>query len=359
MHFDLSRRQFLTRSAVSALSVSGAGAVFSCAVLPVSASSAFSAESTAESAAESILLQRAAFGMNGTNAQFFIPGLSTDSRILHVTDTHLFLDDERGKDFVQYSARMATAYHQTAHYMTGTPTGPMESLEAALRFAREKKVDAVALTGDILSFPSEAAADWLLERLEKLKVDGIPYFFTSGNHDWHYEGWPGSDAAKREEWIPKRLGKLYPETADPLAYSVCVKGVRHLFIDDSIYEILPVQLDFLKKELAFGDPTVVWMHIPPYAPGRGIGFGCGHPKWGAETDRNWKIERRERWREGGHTQVSFDFYRLLCESPNLLGTFCGHVHATTLDIVNGKPFIATEANARGAWRLVEFRPMAK
>ncbi|MBP3694192.1 MAG: hypothetical protein J6J31_07135 [Thermoguttaceae bacterium] len=77
------------------------------------------------------------------------------------------------------------------------------------------------------------------------------------------------------------------------------------------------------------------------------------------SDRNWEIERRERWREGGHTQVSFDFYRLLCESPNLLGNLCGHVHSTTLDIVNGKPFITTEANARGAWRLAEFKPMAK
>lgn len=341
---NVSRRGFLAASALTVSSVSAAGLL---------------AQEQISSAASSISVpqkQESTFSWNGDSVRFFVPGLKESSKVLHITDTHIFLDDERGEPFRRYSKRMAAGYHQTSHFRTSQPTTPMESFEAALRFAREKKVDAVTLTGDILSFPSEAGRDWLLERLAPLKKDGIPYYYISGNHDWHYEGMSGSDIAKRNEWIPKRLTQLYPQGADPLKYAVTEKGIRHLFIDDSVYEILPEQLEFLKQELAKGEPTVVWMHIPPYAPGRGIGYGCGHPKWGAESDKSWKIEGRERWREGGHQPVTFEFYQLLCTAPNLLGTMCGHTHTDTLDIVGGKPFTVTQANARGAWRLVEFLP---
>lgn len=296
------------------------------------------------------------FSKTGDVASFFIPGLETPSKLLHISDTHLFLDDERGKPFEQFSGRMSKAYRTPKHWRTGNQTTPMASFEESLDVAKREKVDAVALTGDILSFPSEAGRDWLLEKLKTLDEAGIPWYYVAGNHDWHYEGWPGSDAAQRAEWIPKRLGPLYPEKANFLNYSVVVKGIRHLFVDDSIYEILPEQLEFLKKDLAYGNPSVLWMHIPPYAPGRSVGFGCGHPEWGKATDKVWKIERREPWRDGGHTDVTFEFYRLVCEAPNLIGSFCGHLHIDALDVVNGKPFATTGANANGVWRLVEFLP---
>ena len=296
------------------------------------------------------------FSQTGNNVRFFIPGLRVPSKILHLSDTHIFLDDERGKSFERFSARMAAAYHRPTHCRTGKTTNPMEAFEESLVFAKREKVDAVTLTGDILSFSSEAGVDWLLEKLKTLDEAGIPWFFISGNHDWHYEGWPGTDEEKRAEWAPKRLGKLYPENANFLNYSAVMKGIRHLFVDDSIYEILPEQLRFLKAELAHGEPTVLWMHIPPYAPGRNVGFGCGHPEWGKETDKNWQIERREPWRAGGHTDVTFEFYETLLKAPNLMGTFCGHVHVNALDIVNGKPFTTTEANAAAGWRVVEFLP---
>ncbi len=296
------------------------------------------------------------FSLTGNNVRFFIPNLETPSKILHISDTHLFLDDERGKPFEQYSERMAKGYHSQKHCRTGTPTTPTAAFEESLDFAKREKVDAVALTGDILSFPSEAGTDWLLDKLKTLDEAGIPWRYIAGNHDWHYEGWPGTDAEQRAEWIPKRLKRLYPEKADFLNHSATINGVRHLFVDDSIYEILPKQLDFLKTQLAYGEPTVLWMHIPPYAPGRNVDFGCGHPDWGKATDKNWKIERREPWRDGGHTDVTFEFYRTVCEAPNLIGSFCGHIHIDALDVVNSKPFVTTGTNAAGAHRLVEFLP---
>jgi len=334
MYFSSSRRRFLAASAL-AVSVPSFLAASDSPSVPVSGSSA-------------------TFSLNGNTARFFIPGLEKPSKILHITDTHLFMDDERGNDFIQYSTRMAGAYHTVRHFETGNPTTPCEAFEAALQVARNQKVDAVALTGDLISFPSEAGRDWALEKLNALKNEtGIPFYYTAGNHDWHYEGWPGTDAAQRDEWIPKRLSAFYPQGADPLCYRVEIAGIHHLFIDDSIYEILPHQLEFLRKELSIGVPCVVWMHIPPYAPGRSVGYGCGNPNWGAKNDPSWKIERRERWAEK-HTEVSMEFYRLLCTAPTLLGTACGHEHVFTLDLVQGKPFIVTALNASGGYRIVEF-----
>ena len=52
----------------------------------------------------------------------------------------------------------------------------------------------------------EAAVEWARARLE---ASGVPYLYVAGNHDWHYEGLPGAEAALRAEWAEKRLKPLY------------------------------------------------------------------------------------------------------------------------------------------------------
>lgn len=39
----------------------------------------------------------------------------------------------------------------------------------------------------------------------------------------------------------------------------------------------------------------LWAHIPMYAPGKDISFGCGNPNWGAATDCNFELEKRPKW----------------------------------------------------------------
>ncbi|MBN8249797.1 MAG: metallophosphoesterase, partial [Verrucomicrobia bacterium] len=91
-------------------------------------------------------------------------------------------------------------------------------------------------------------------------------------------------------------------------------------------------------------------------PGRPLGFGCGHPDWGAHSDRNAGLERRVRWREGGHTPVTMEFHREVFAAPNLLGIFAGHTHRATLDVVQGVPQFVTNANATAASLHVEVLP---
>ena len=147
------------------------------------------------------------FSITDNIINMYIPQVTKFTRIIQISDTHLWMDDERGRDYIPYSRRMARAYNTTKHFQSGVETNPMESFEKTLSIAIEKKADLIVLTGDIFSFPSEAAIEWVLK---KLKATNIPYIYTSGNHDWHYEGMEGPIDDLRSTWINKRLSALYP-----------------------------------------------------------------------------------------------------------------------------------------------------
>ena len=89
------------------------------------------------------------------NKVFFYSEVITESiKVIHIADTHLFKDDERGIPYQQYSNRMAKAYNETTHFQTGEKTNPEEAFEQALAFAKDVNADVITLIGDIFSFPS-------------------------------------------------------------------------------------------------------------------------------------------------------------------------------------------------------------
>ncbi|MDD2597899.1 MAG: metallophosphoesterase [Kiritimatiellae bacterium] len=295
--------------------------------------------------------ERGSFALDTNRVRFFSPSVQSKLTLLVAGDTHLFLDDARGAPFTQYSGRMAKAYNQTRHFKTGAVTNPQACFEQTLAEAKKRSADLLVLVGDIFSFPSEAAIEWAHRKLQE---SGVLFLYVAGNHDWHYEGMAGTGAALRAEWTAKRLLPLY-QGRNPLMASVEVKGIRFVVIDNSTNEILPEQLDFWRAQVAGGTPMVLLMHIPLYAPGRGINFGCGHPQWGAQSDKNWEIERRLKWPESGHTVTTLAFCHEVFAAPNLLGVFAGHTHKQSLDCVNGVPQFVTEANATGGYLDVEFQ----
>ncbi len=284
---------------------------------------------------------------------FYSDVINQSVRVVHIADTHLFTDDERGIPYQEFSHRMAKAYNQTTHFKTQVKTNPEEAFEQTLAFAKEVHADVITLVGDLFSFPSEAAIEWALS---KLNDTGIPYIYTAGNHDWHYEGMEGSLDDLRDTWIEKRLLPLY-QGNHPLMAAYDVKGIRFLAIDNSTYEINEEQLAFFTKQVASGMPLVLLVHIPMYAPGKKISFGCGNPNWGASTDRNFELERRPKWPETGHTQTTLDFHKNLFAAPNLLGIFAGHVHRNSIEMIKGKPQIVSDDNASGGYLDIHFLPM--
>ena len=263
------------------------------------------------------------------------------------------MDDDRGTPFLNYSNRMAKAYNQTTHFKTREKTNPKKSFEEALEFAKELNADVITLVGDIFSFPSELAIEWVLSKLEAIS---IPYIYIAGNHDWHYEGMKGKLASLRDKWTEKRLMPLY-QGNNPLMAAYDIKGIRFLAIDNSTYEINDEQLIFLSEQVASGLPLVLLVHIPMYAPGKKISFGCGNPFWGAITDRNSELERRPKWPENGHTKTTFEFYKKVFDSSNVMGIFAGHIHRNSIEIIKGKPQIVSDDNASGAYLDIDFMPL--
>lgn len=292
------------------------------------------------------------FSLTENRVDFYSNRFKEAIKLIFIADTHLWESDSREDPYRQYSNRMAKAYNQTIHFQTGEPTNPKEGLESALQIAIDEKADLLALVGDIVSYPSEAAIEWVLNKLNQSK---IPYLYTGGNHDWHYEGMEGSSANLRTKWTEERLKPLY-QNENPLMTYRDIKGIRFIIMDNSIYEILPEQLTMFQNYTATDKPIVLMAHIPFYAPGRSMGYGCGHPQWNAENDKSFSLERRPRWPETGHSQVTYDFHKELFTNPNLLGVFCGHIHKPSVDIINGIPQLVAPPNLAGGYLDISFLP---
>ena len=152
--------------------------------IPVCSTAASADESNGQKARSD-----ASFAVDGNRVRFFTNAVTKPIRVLIVADTHLFMDDKRGAPYQEFSGRMAAAYNKTTHFQTGKTTNPNECFERTLQLAQKRHVDLLALVGDIFSFPSEAAIEWVTGKLEESKV---PYLYVAGNHDWHYAGMPGS-----------------------------------------------------------------------------------------------------------------------------------------------------------------------
>ena len=282
----------------------------------------------------------------GESLRFALPSLKGRCRFMVVGDSHITVDDARGEPFSRYSKRMARGYRSALHFRTKRPIASPDGFDFALSEAVRLKVDFLALVGDIVSFPSEAGVEYVRRRLDE---SGLNWMYVAGNHDWHYEGLPGTEMELRDEWTRKRLAPLY-QGADPMMASRVVKGVRFVFIDNSLYEVLPEQVDFWKQESAKGDPVALMMHIPLYMPGYGVQeAGCAHPEWSAKTDQYWEIERRPRWPEKGHTEATLAFREAVLDTPNLLGIFVGHDHRQMIAVDRGHVQCATAANADGSY----------
>ena len=148
------------------------------------------------------------------------PGMKETLRLRVIGDTHFNYFDERDKEYAGNYARMSSVSDKKVHLPAEVP---QSFFEFAVSTAKKDNIDALLLVGDIMSFPTLANVEYAKKTLDAC---GVPWFYISGNHDWHFEGLEGSSASLRETWVKKRLAPLYHEGADPMMYSRVIKGVR-------------------------------------------------------------------------------------------------------------------------------------
>jgi len=270
--------------------------------------------------------------------------------ILQIADTHISCDNESDKPYEMYSARMNAAFQQPKHYKTGEPTLTTTNFKDLMKLAKEENADMIALVGDIVNYPSATAVEFVRG---EITATGIPYMYTAGNHDWHYEGMKGSADELRAAWCEKRLKPLY--TSDNFLYSAKkVGGINMVMIDNSTYQVNEEQLSFFRKQLAQPEPVALFVHIPLYLSS--MRMCCGHPKWGAAVDQNDVIERREKWPASGNKKSTVDFLKEVMAAPKLAGVFAGHWHQYYTIAQNNVTQHLALPGFNGQFRLIRFQP---
>ena len=286
-----------------------------------------------------------------------IVGLEKTIRVLHIADSHLSVPDESEKEYHQYSSRMDNAYTSIQHYKTQQETTPEKSFLELMDLAKTQKVDAIVLTGDIVNNPSKSSVRFVLESLGKT---GLPWIYIAGNHDWHYEGMQGSADELRRTWTENSLLPLY-SGKNPLYSSHIIGGINFVAIDNSTYQVNEEQLEFYKNQTTRPIPMVLLLHIPLYMPRDGERDGistCGDPRWGWDMDRNYEVERRERWSKNGNLPSTLEFVDLVKKSSNLAAVLVGHTHTARVDSISGTAFqYTTGRSVDGQHRLFSFEPL--
>ncbi len=271
-----------------------------------------------------------------------VEGLEAPVTMLHVTDPHVGLVDERDSDYLQ----ACEAFNDKNNVLRRHDAFP-----EMMGNAGDLEIDVVALTGDIVSFPSQAAIEFVSEALSKLDTEVL---YTCGNHDWHFPGLDGREEL-REKWWPvlNRLHGGEPE------FSVRERGgIQFMLLDDSTYQISEAQLDFARGVLDNGKPTVLLTHIP-------MSTATLRPaaieRWEAPIligDPDWGPNSREKWEAGEDRQSTVEFVRTISRAENLVAVFCGHIHFPHADALGPTAIQYVGAPAFDSrWRIVEFLPL--
>lgn len=289
------------------------------------------------------------------SATIHTTGITSVLTVMHITDSHISKIDSAESTFFEFSARMDKAYSNPVHYLSNEPGSKADHFHEIIQKAKESNADLIVLTGDIINNPSKSSVSFISETLEG---SGIEYLYISGNHDWHYEGMPGTADELRKKWINESLLPLY-KGQNPMYYATERAGINFVGIDNSTYQINEQQLDFFKGELQKNKPTVLFCHIPIYPGMAGEKVNtCGDPKWGYDSDRNFEVERRLRWSETGNLPSTQMFVELVKSSPNLIAVLTGHTHRAKVDTLqNNLRQYRTQAAYSGAHRLVTFKPI--
>jgi predicted MPP superfamily phosphohydrolase len=294
-----------------------------------------------------------------------VPSVSTELRVLHLTDTHVSKSGPADEPFVEYSRRMNQAYAESRHHLTDEETTPEKCFRDALKFASESDIDLLVLTGDIINNPSATSVAEVRAALDGV---GIDYLYIPGNHDWHYEGMEGTSDELRARWRAERLLPLYGNgwsANNTDCFSVPRGDVLFVAVDNSTYQFNDAQLECFNRSIETGLPMVLLIHIPLSIESM-PNMLCGHPEWGADTDKNFSIERRSKWPETGNSATTREFVRAVAEAPNLVAVLTGHTHVPHVGSVAPTLFrgtahptalqYVTRAGAHGGRRLVRFLP---
>ncbi len=253
-------------------------------------------------------------------------GLEKPLKILHVTDSHIALCDDRDNERKKALARRFVGADRK------------KLLEAHLAYGREN-CDVIVHTGDLIDFTTQANFDFVRKVLADKKV-----FFAVGNHEFsQYVGEAYEDFAYKMN----SFREMQPGLGAPLFFnSKIIGGVNFVSIDNSYHQFEPWQMEKLKREIGKGFPIIVCLHVPLFeqslydyyinltSPGSST-YLAGCDEEHLPYDEWQAIEIRPR----GVTCEMVDFIK---SQSQIKAVLAGHLHFSYVsDIAPGKPQFVT------------------
>lgn len=286
-------------------------------------------------------------------------GLSCDStagaqpmHLFQISDSHVSLSPLSGAYENIQGRRMHNAFAGgSASIRNGSQVFPAAAFRELVDHAAANAIDLVALTGDVLNFPQAEGVLWATSMLNSSlryfdgpwKGTRVPYIYTTGNHDWFFEGLPSEQWALQRVWRQSALHPFYSlavSDGNPAGceYDFCSYekgGILFLTIDNSRYQVTRRQLYFFRSSMLRFLPTVLLLHVPlsiseSLRPHRDFVL-CGDPSWGEATDRSWQHESRNPWPKDGNSVATELFLEAVLASAApkgpLMAVLAGHTHA--------------------------------
>ena len=279
-----------------------------------------------------------------------IEGLTAPVRMLHLTDSHVQLYDERDGDRVEACADFCRRFAQQLEE-DGCEDAPEETFHRQLAQAATEDLDLLALTGDTAHFPSPASVEFVVRQVAAL---GVPMMYTCGNHDVHYTNEPVNDEVRLA-----RLPALQPlHRGDPDFEAREIGGIRFVTVDSAVPQMSARQVELMRTQLQDATPIVLLTHWPLSLPTlRGpVVAHMGSPIMIGDPD--WSVESRIDWQVSEDTSETLEFVRLVTTAPNLVAVFCGHVHFAHADAINTRAVqYVGRPGLEGGRLLVQFEPL--
>ena len=269
-------------------------------------------------------------GLKISHKKVQIEGLKNTYTFLHITDLHLVCISED-----ETMARIEHAKARKESFRVNGITSDMW-LEKLMKYANDRKVDAVLLTGDILDFPSPEAIMTLKQALETLEM---PYVYIIGNHDWSYlDDYHTEASIKRDRPLLRTLSAGNEEF-----HTVKVGEVTFVAVDNSTDAYSREMISWLEETLAREENVILLQHIPLYCDTLHEDSAAF---WGEDLTLG---------KGAVAPDDSADLVKdILLGEPAVKAVICGHLHFEHKDLVGGiLPQYITALSAHGNATLFE------
>lgn len=250
-------------------------------------------------------------------------------KLLHVTDSHIALDDP-GQDFGRFKF-----FTKAEQYF----------IEAA-EYARDNQMP-ILHTGDLIDFTSEANLAFVDKHLAPMD-----YMYAAGNHDFcHRVGFATED----HDYKLRQMKLTAPHIRSNLYFdSRVINGVSIVTLDNSYYLMRDGQIDLLRAEAAKGLPIILAMHNPIFTKeyadmilgeGQKCAFLMGAP---VEYTSKYPEDRRLQQTPDEATLRAIEY---IMNEPLIKAIVVGHTHRNYENsLPNGVPQITTAGGYKGCAR---------